>query len=89
MHARTCASVPARAHMPKVGAHNRLAAHLATEPADDDPYSILHLYAALLEVEQLVLPNLGGGRLVLHHRAGLAHLHDRGGRRGFQLLGGT
>lgn len=31
--------------------------------------------AHLLEVEQLVLPDLGGGGLVLHPRAGLTHLH--------------
>jgi hypothetical protein len=56
--------------------------HLAAEARDDHAHGILRIHAALLEVEQLVLPDLAGAGLVLDSRAGLPHLNKGGGREG-------
>lgn len=48
--------------------------HLPTEARDDHAHSRLCLHTPRLEVEQLVLPNLAGGRLMLHNSRRLTHL---------------
>ena len=61
----------------------QLVEDLSAEPRDDHPHCLLGVDAPLLEVEELVLPDLGRRGLVLHPRTGVLDLPAReGGRRG-------
>src|SRR5688572_16893398 len=51
--------------------HRQLAEDLLAEAVDDHRYRVLGLDAALVAVEDLVLSDLGGRRLVLHLRGGI------------------
>src|SRR3989304_1527554 len=54
--------------------HGQLAEDLLAEAPDDQRDRVLHRDAALLAVENLVLADLGRGRLVLHAGRGVLHL---------------
>ena len=53
--------------------------NLSAEAIDNHADSSLHVDAPLLEVEQLVLSNLGGGCLMLHLCCWIPHLQRRMG----------
>src|SRR2546425_5992102 len=52
--------------------HRQLLEDFFAEPVDDHGHRVLGRQAALLGVEDLVLADLGGGRLVLHDRRAVA-----------------
>lgn len=54
--------------------HGQLIKHLSAEAADDHAYCCLQVHTPLLEVEQLVLPDLAGGRLMLDNSRWLTNL---------------
>mmetsp|Transcript_11554 Transcript_11554/g.32417 ORF Transcript_11554/g.32417 Transcript_11554/m.32417 type:complete len:548 (+) Transcript_11554:2714-4357(+) len=55
----------------------QLVEHLPTEPRDDHSHRLLRADAALLEVEELILANLGRGSFMLDLRRRVPHLDVR------------
>src|ERR1051326_6417241 len=57
--------------------HGQFLEHFLAEPVDDHVYRVLRRDPALVAVENLVLADLRGGRLVLDARSGVLHLDIR------------